>query len=174
MSERPWLDAREARAWRGFVQMQTELRARTNRQLQREAGLSEADYAVLVGLSEAPDGRLRAFELGRQVGWEKSRLSHHLSRMEQRGLVRRERCLSDSRGAEVVLTAHEPLTRPPHPATSQCGSFVDGSPLSSFDAWRIADVAGTGRRTNVPRCRHRAEDRNRSRSFRADPARARS
>jgi DNA-binding MarR family transcriptional regulator len=100
----PWLDGREARAWRGFVRLQAEIRARTNRQLQRDSGLSEADYAVLVSLSEAPGGRLRAFQLGRETQWEKSRLSHHLSRMEQRGLVVRERCQSDSRGAEVVLT----------------------------------------------------------------------
>jgi len=104
MSEKEWLDEREARAWRGFVRLQSEIRARTNRQLQRDSGLSEADYAVLVSLSEAPGGRLRAFELGRETKWEKSRLSHHLSRMEQRGLVMRERCPSDNRGFEVALT----------------------------------------------------------------------
>jgi DNA-binding MarR family transcriptional regulator len=99
-----WLDDREARAWRGFVRLQAEVLASTGRQLQRDSGLSEPDYAVLVNLSEAPDGRLRAFALGRVLQWEKSRLSHHLTRMEQRGLVKRERCQSDSRGAFVVLT----------------------------------------------------------------------
>jgi DNA-binding MarR family transcriptional regulator len=99
-----WLDDREARAWRGFVRLQAEVLARTGRQLQRDSGLSEPDYAVLVNLSEAPDGRLRAFALGRVLQWEKSRLSHHLTRMELRGLVKRERCESDSRGAFVVLT----------------------------------------------------------------------
>lgn len=85
--------------------MQTRLFAQLNRQLQRESGLSGADYEVLACLSETLSGRLRAFELGRITQWEKSRLSHHLTRMEQRGLVARETCASDSRYAEIVLTA---------------------------------------------------------------------
>jgi DNA-binding MarR family transcriptional regulator len=104
MAEPRWLDAREARAWRGFLRMQVEVLARTSRQLQQEAGLSAADYEVLVSLSEAPGHRMRVFELGRATKWEKSRLSHHLTRMEQRGLVARERCADDNRGANVVLT----------------------------------------------------------------------
>jgi DNA-binding MarR family transcriptional regulator len=99
-----WLDDREMRAWRQFVTMQAQLRARLARHLQRDSGLSEADYEVLVQLSEAPCGRQRVFELGRATQWEKSRLSHHLTRMEQRGLVARETCPTDSRGAFVVLT----------------------------------------------------------------------
>ncbi len=70
--------------------------------LQQESGLSGADFEVLVNLSEAPGGRLRAYELGRVTQWEKSRMSHHLSRMEKRGLVRRE--ASDARYPDVVLT----------------------------------------------------------------------
>lgn len=100
-----WLDTREARAWRGYQRMQTQLSARLDRHLVHDAGMSSADYAVLVGLSEAPEGRLRAFELGAELQWEKSRLSHQLRRMEQRGLVRREDCPSDARGLVVVLTA---------------------------------------------------------------------
>jgi DNA-binding MarR family transcriptional regulator len=60
---------------------------------------------VLVQLSEAPGGRLRAFELGGLTQWEKSRLSHHITRMADRGLVRRESCPTDNRGAFVVMTA---------------------------------------------------------------------
>jgi len=104
MEEPRWLDEREARAWRRFISMQAQLRARMARQLQRDSGLSEADYEVLVQLSEAPDGRQRVFELGRATQWEKSRLSHHLTRMAQRGLVARETCPTDFRGAFVVLT----------------------------------------------------------------------
>ena len=87
------------------MQMQREVGGRTARELQRESGLSGPDYEVLVNLSEAPNGRLRAFELGRATQWEKSRLSHHISRMVDRGLVRRESCPTDSRGAFVALTA---------------------------------------------------------------------
>ena len=60
---------------------------------------------MLVVLTDQPEGRMRAFELGRELGWEKSRVSHHVSRMVARGLVTRERCPSDQRGAFVVVTA---------------------------------------------------------------------
>jgi|GEM_PF-80257 len=99
-----WLDEREDRGWRSFVSMQAHLRAVLRKDLQQQTGLSDADYAVLVHLSEAPDGRLRPFELGDAADWEKSRLSHHLTRMERRGLVERQICPSDSRGAFVALT----------------------------------------------------------------------
>jgi DNA-binding MarR family transcriptional regulator len=104
MEEARWLDEREARAWRGFIAMQGQLLGRLARQLQRDSGLSEADYEVLVQLSEAPCARQRVFELGQATQWEKSRLSHHLTRMVQRGLVARETCPTDSRGAFVRLT----------------------------------------------------------------------
>ena len=99
-----WLDEREQAAWRGLLQMYQQVMARLNRNLVVESGLSEGDYAILVSLSEAPEGRLRAFELARWLLWEKSRLSHQLTRMERRGLVRREECVSDARGAFVVIT----------------------------------------------------------------------
>lgn len=104
MSEPQWLDERETRAWRGLVRLQTHLDAQLARDLQRDTGLSMTDYMVLVHLSEAPAGRLRAFQLGQALEWEKSRVSHHLRRMEGRRLLRREECESDARGAFVVLT----------------------------------------------------------------------
>jgi DNA-binding MarR family transcriptional regulator len=55
-------------------------------------------------LSEAPLGRLRAFEIGQALRWEKSRLSQHLTRMESRGLVSRQRCETDQRGQFVAST----------------------------------------------------------------------
>jgi DNA-binding MarR family transcriptional regulator len=72
--------------------------------LQRQTGLSEADYDVLVALSDAPEQRLRLGELGARLDWEKSRLSKQISRMSTRGLVAREDCVTDSRGAFAVLT----------------------------------------------------------------------
>jgi DNA-binding MarR family transcriptional regulator len=95
----------EQRAWRALLQMHGRLDAHLNRALQDASGLSKADYDVLVPLSEAPGGRLRVFEVGRALCWEQSRLSHHLARMSKRGLVEREECTSDRRGAFVVLTA---------------------------------------------------------------------
>jgi DNA-binding MarR family transcriptional regulator len=67
--------------------------------------LSLADYDVLVLLTERSDGRLRVFEIAEALQWEQSRLSHHVVRMERRGLVAREDCTTDRRGAFVVLTA---------------------------------------------------------------------
>lgn len=72
--------------------------------LQNESALSPGDYAVLLALREAECRRLRPSELAARIGWQRSRLSHHVGRMERRGLVRREECAVDSRGAEVVLT----------------------------------------------------------------------
>lgn len=99
-----WLDDDEQRAWRAWLQMQNRLTARLGRQLQQDSGLSLADYEVLVQLSETPEGRLRPFALQELLEWEQSRLSHHLSRMQRRGLVDREGCPGDKRGAFVVLT----------------------------------------------------------------------
>ena len=104
MSEVRWLDEREQAAWRGLLRMHAQLSARAGRALQRDSGLSDADYGVLVELSEAPDQQLRVFELGSRLQWEKSRLSHHLRRMVARGLVERRGCDTDRRGAFVVLT----------------------------------------------------------------------
>src|SRR5207237_1725335 len=70
----------------------------------RDSGLSGADYRVLVPLSEEPSGVVRARELGSEIGWDRSRLSHHISRMEKRGLVAREECSEDARGLMVRLT----------------------------------------------------------------------
>ncbi|MEH0825101.1 MULTISPECIES: MarR family winged helix-turn-helix transcriptional regulator [unclassified Micromonospora] len=100
-----WLDDREDRAWRGYRRMRRLLDLQLARDLMRDAGLSEPDYDVLSDLSEAPDGRLRLGELADRMLWSRSRLSHHLSRMQQRGLVVREECTTDGRGSVVVLTA---------------------------------------------------------------------
>jgi DNA-binding MarR family transcriptional regulator len=104
VSDDPWLSASEQRAWRSFLAMQRQLNTHLYRHMQREFGLSASDYEILVNLSEAPTGRMRAFELGEATDWEKSRMSHHLTRMAQRGLVRREPCADDTRYADIVLT----------------------------------------------------------------------
>ncbi len=99
-----WLTDDEQQIWRAYLRANELLHVRLNRQLQRDSGFSEGDYAVLVHLSESLDDRLRGYELAAAIQWEKSRLSHHLTRMERRGLVRREECPTDGRGAFVVLT----------------------------------------------------------------------
>jgi DNA-binding MarR family transcriptional regulator len=104
MTQARWLTEQEQRAWRSLMTMQDGLSEYIERQLRTRCGLSGADYQVLAHLSEAPEGRLRPFELGRLLRWEKSRLSQHLSRMQTRGLVTRERCETDQRGAVVTIT----------------------------------------------------------------------
>ncbi len=102
--EARWLSDEEHAAWRGLQRMQAALGATLNRQLSAEAGLSLQDYAVLVALTDHAEGKMRPFELGRELGWEKSRLSHHLSRMVERGLIAREKCPTDQRGWFVGIT----------------------------------------------------------------------
>jgi DNA-binding MarR family transcriptional regulator len=74
--------------------------------LQSESSLSPGDYQVLLALSEAEGHQMRPSELADVIGWERSRLSHHLGRMEKRGLISRDPCAVDGRGAEVVLASH--------------------------------------------------------------------
>ncbi len=99
-----WLTETEERAWRSLQLMQMRLTALLARDLSTHSGLSYQDYAVLVALTDRPDGRMRLFQLGNQLGWEKSRLSHQVSRMVQRGLVEKMKCGSDRRGAFVSVT----------------------------------------------------------------------
>lgn len=105
MTDVKWLDEREQRAWRSLVAMHEGLGEFIDRQLRTRCGLSSADFQVLAHLSEASEGRLRSFELAQLLRWEKSRLSQHLSRMQTRGLVSRERCLDDRRGAVIAITS---------------------------------------------------------------------
>jgi DNA-binding MarR family transcriptional regulator len=105
MTEPQWLDAREARLWQSYRDTYRELMRVLEGRLIGNSGLSGADYALLHPLSVAEDGVLRTRDLGRSVGWERSRLSHQVSRMEKRGLVCREDCASDARGSMVRLTA---------------------------------------------------------------------
>ncbi|MFJ4770770.1 MarR family winged helix-turn-helix transcriptional regulator [Streptomyces uncialis] len=104
MGEPRWLDEREAQVWKMYRDLRRDLQSAQDRQLLRDSGLSGADYALLVPLSEAPDGLMRSRDLGLEVGWERSRLSHQVIRMEKRGLVTREACADDARGAMVRLT----------------------------------------------------------------------
>ena len=98
-----WLTAREGEVWRNFSLLQLQLSSFLGREL-TGSGLSYQDYVVLASLSDRHDRRARLNEVGRELGWEKSRLSHHITRMEQRGLVERVQCPTDLRGWFVVMT----------------------------------------------------------------------
>lgn len=105
MDDVRWLNQREERAWRALQHMQMRLEAELARQLSADSGLSYPDYLVLVALTDRPEGRMRLYELADVLGWEKSRLSHHIARMTDRNLVAKERCDADRRGAYVVVTS---------------------------------------------------------------------
>jgi len=73
-------------------------------ELRLHAGVSLPEFDILSALCASPDRRLRAGELGHMLAWEKSRLSHQVSRMERKGLIERVLCESDQRGTWVALT----------------------------------------------------------------------
>jgi DNA-binding MarR family transcriptional regulator len=99
-----WLSAEEQRAWRAYRRMALLVDSAIARELVRDTGLSMPDYQVLSNLSEAAGHRRRLTELAARMQWSPSRLSHHVTRMEQRGLVTRAECSEDLRAAYVVLT----------------------------------------------------------------------
>ena len=99
-----WLNTDEQRAWRAYRRMVLLADSAIARDLARDSGLSMPDYLVLSSLSESVGHRRRLTELAIRMQWSPSRLSHHVTRMEQRGLVTREECTEDLRAAYVVLT----------------------------------------------------------------------
>jgi DNA-binding MarR family transcriptional regulator len=99
-----WLTSPQERAWRRYRRMRTLLDLQIARDLHRDSGLSEADYDVLSTLSEKPGATWRARDLATRLLWSTSRLAHHVGRMEQRGLVARQPCADDARGALISLT----------------------------------------------------------------------
>jgi DNA-binding MarR family transcriptional regulator len=103
-SEVRWLTAQEQHLWRGWLKLNAELTSTLQRDLQQDAGLSMPDYEVLVHLTDNPEGRVRVTELAGLLQWERSRVSHHIKRMERRGLVERAQCSEDGRGAFIVIT----------------------------------------------------------------------
>jgi DNA-binding MarR family transcriptional regulator len=142
MPDAGWLDEREQTAWRGLLQLHAQLTAELARRLASESPLSYPDYEVLVVLTDRPDGRLRVFELAEALGWEKSRASHHLARMAERGLVKKIPCRTDRRGAFVTATArgrrHLQAAAPGHVAAVR-ELFVDRLTPAQLDA--IAQAA---------------------------------
>ncbi len=103
-SETQWLSADEQQAWRAFLTACQTLFGAIDAQLQRDAGLPHGYYEILVRLSEAPDRALRMSQLAEASTSSKSRLSHAVARLEERGWVRRTSCPTDKRGQIAELT----------------------------------------------------------------------
>ena len=102
--ETRWLDTEEQLAWRAWLYSHMLLAERLERELTRQTGISNAYYEILVQLSESPERALRMSELADRCLSSRSRLSHAVSRLEERGWVRRQNCAEDGRGQLAVLT----------------------------------------------------------------------
>lgn len=123
-----WLTEREERGWRAYRRMQTVLPAQLAHDLLRDSGLSDPDYEVLSTLSEKTGLRWQLRDLAAKMLWSRSRLSHHIARMEQRGLVTREGDPDDRRGCMIALTPGGVRTlqeAAPHHVASVREHFVD-------------------------------------------------
>jgi DNA-binding MarR family transcriptional regulator len=98
------LDAASNTAWRAFLTVH----ARVIELIERELAAAELPplewYDVLFALKEAPDHRLRLHELAQAVLLSRTNMTRLVDRLEAAGLIRRERCTSDRRGAFAVLT----------------------------------------------------------------------
>ena len=104
MTEARSLDDDDWMLWHDFVAMRRHLDRAVEQRLQQDAGLSTPEFEVLRSLSLADGHRLRAGALAESLEWEKSRISHQVSRMTTRGLVERADCSVDARGTWVVLS----------------------------------------------------------------------
>src|ERR1700728_4225474 len=135
-TEPDWLDPREDRAWRAFRHAHHQLTLRLDRHLLQDSGLTEADYEILAVLSGHPTGHMPAQELGALVQWEKSRLSHQVRRMQERGLIVREPNPADGRSAMICLLpaglsstcAPPPNSTPSPPSTNESCVTSPGKP----------------------------------------------
>ncbi|MDT4919739.1 MAG: hypothetical protein QOI15_641 [Pseudonocardiales bacterium] len=99
-----WLTPAEQRAWRAYVESTKVLFDALDRQLQRDADMPHAYYEILVRLSDADGRALRMSELAERTLSSRSRLSHAVARLEERGWVVREECATDRRGQIARLT----------------------------------------------------------------------
>jgi DNA-binding MarR family transcriptional regulator len=104
VSDTRWLSEDEQRAWRNYIEATTMLLDALDRQLQQDAGMPHGYFEILVRLSEAPDRTLRMSELADATRSSRSRLSHAVSRLEERGWVERQDCETDRRGQLARLT----------------------------------------------------------------------
>jgi DNA-binding MarR family transcriptional regulator len=91
-------------AWVNYMRVYHRLEYEMNRQLQQECGMSLSDYTVLNALTNAPRRRAQLSSLATVIGWERSRLSHHLQRMDRRGLIERVPSEEDGRATDAALT----------------------------------------------------------------------
>ncbi|VEG58546.1 transcriptional regulator [Mycolicibacterium aurum] len=139
------LDPAQRRAWLSYMRVYHRLEYEMNRQLQSDSNLSLSDYTVMNALTLAPNSRAQLTVLATTIGWERSRLSHHVQRMSRRGLVDRVRSDTDRRATELILTpaGREALdsARPGHAAWVKLLFFSDMSTQRQKDLAEILESA---------------------------------
>jgi DNA-binding MarR family transcriptional regulator len=104
LSDSRQLDERELRAWRGMLRAHAALTKALDADLDSAHGLPLSSYEVLLYLADAPESRLRMRDLAASVILSRSGLTRLADRLEREGLIRRESCSDDARGAYAVLT----------------------------------------------------------------------
>ncbi len=104
MAQTRWLTNAEQHTWRAFLEATRRLDDQLDRELQHDAGMPLGYYTILVMLSEAPGRTLRLSDLAERTWSSRSRLSHAVDRLEEKGWVERISCPSDKRGAFALLT----------------------------------------------------------------------
>jgi len=143
MAQRVWLSATQQRTWINYMQVYHRLEYEMNRQLQADFGVSLADYTVMNALSGEPGRRLQSSRLATRIGWERSRLSHQLRRMETRRLVERIASKTDGRATDAKLTPQGwrllQAAAPKHVAWVRTLFFSD---LDDASADTLADLLG--------------------------------
>lgn len=141
MSETQWLSESEQHGWRGFLLASRLVMDQLNRELQDSHDISLTDYGILVRLSEEPDRALRMTELAASSGLSKSRLSHQMRRLEQRGLTSRSVCPDDARGTLGTLTdlGFTTLKEASHPhvdgVRAHLLDYFDGEQIDELSRW---------------------------------------
>ncbi len=140
MSDGPWLSEREQQAWRAYVGATKVLFDALDRELQQLADMPHAYYEIMVRLSEAPQRTLRMSELAEVTLSSRSRLSHAVSRLEERGWLQRVDCPTDRRGQLAVLTdaGFEVLREAaPHHVGSVRRYVIDGLTAEQVEQLRL-------------------------------------
>ncbi|MBX7448798.1 MarR family winged helix-turn-helix transcriptional regulator [Mycolicibacterium sp. 3033] len=138
------LTASQQRAWIGYMRVYHRLEYEMNRHLQRDCGMSLADYTVLNALANAPARNAQLSNLATVIGWERSRLSHHLKRMATRGLIDRRPSADDGRATDVALSAEG--ARQFHAAVPVHAAWVRDTVFADTDRGQetaLADVLTT-------------------------------
>lgn len=104
MADTTGIEPDEWALWRAFLVAHAQVSRRIDTQLHRDSGLAQGEYATMTAILEAPGRRLRVGQIAAALGWEKSRASHLVGRMERRGLLAREPCADDARAVDITVT----------------------------------------------------------------------